>query len=224
MPRPASCEPPARCSVGPLIANGSTAARCTASQNAHQAHCPLDAQQAAIALAGLPERLRRVVVLGAYTGQRRGDLCALTWAAYDGATIRCTQQKTGIELVISVHPELRRELDAWKAQTTTLTILCNQFGRPWNGHIRQAPCRANCSALDYPRASTCTGCGKCSPARSRTTAPRRTRSRPERDIERLEWSPTTRDRRTSNNSIRTPFPCCRKLSRLQLRENAKVRR
>jgi integrase len=108
-------------------------------------------EQAAIALAGLPEHLRRVVVLGAYTGQRRGDLCALTWAAYDGATIRCTQQKTGIELVISVHPELRRELDAWKAQTTTLTILCNQFGRPWNGHILSGALPRELQRLGLPK-------------------------------------------------------------------------
>lgn len=95
-------------------------------------------EQAAVALAGLPEHLRRVVVLGAYTGQRRGDLCALTWAAYDGETIRLTQEKgrrrDPVEITISVHPELRRELDAWKAEARTLTILSNQFGRPWSVH------------------------------------------------------------------------------------------
>jgi integrase len=89
-------------------------------------------EQAAFALDGLPEHLRRVVVLGAYTGQRRGDLCTITWAAYDGATIRVAQQKTGAVLTISVHAELKRELDAWKAQATTLTILANQYGRPWH--------------------------------------------------------------------------------------------
>jgi len=89
-------------------------------------------EQAAHALAGLPEHLRRVVVLGAYTGQRRGDLCAMTWAAYDGHTISLTQQKTAAVLVITAHPELRLELDAWKAEARTLTILANQYGRPWN--------------------------------------------------------------------------------------------
>src|ERR1700736_4852468 len=91
-------------------------------------------EQAGIALAGLPEPLRRVVILGAYTGQRRGDLCALTWAAYDGATIRFTQQKGKQQIVISVHPELRREMDQWKATASTLTILANRFGRPWSVH------------------------------------------------------------------------------------------
>ena len=95
-------------------------------------------EQAAIALAGLPEQLRRVVILGAYTGQRRGDLCTLTWAAYDGEAIRLTQQKgrrrKPVEITISVHPELRREMDEWKAEARTLTILSNQFGRPWSVH------------------------------------------------------------------------------------------
>ena len=29
-------------------------------------------------------------------------------------------------------PELRRELDAWKASATTLTVLANSLGRPWD--------------------------------------------------------------------------------------------
>lgn len=71
--------------------------------------------QIAAALAGLPEALRRVVVLALHTGQRRGDLIAMTWAAYDGASIRLRQQKTGRALTIPAHPTLKAELDAWKA-------------------------------------------------------------------------------------------------------------
>lgn len=70
----------------------------------------------AAALRDLPEHLRRVVVLALYTGQRRGDLCAMTWAAYDGRTIRLRQAKTGRALVIPAHPNLTRELDAWRAE------------------------------------------------------------------------------------------------------------
>lgn len=71
--------------------------------------------QIAAALAGLPDALRRVVVLALHTGQRRGDLIGMTWAAYDGASIRLRQQKTGRQLVIPAHLDLRAELDAWKA-------------------------------------------------------------------------------------------------------------
>jgi integrase len=88
--------------------------------------------QAATALIGLPEALRRVVVLALYTGQRRGDLIAMGWGAYDGATIRLRQAKTGTPLVLPVHPELRAELEAWKAEGRRSTlILTSPRGKPW---------------------------------------------------------------------------------------------
>jgi integrase len=87
--------------------------------------------EADAAAAALPEHLRRVVVLARYTGQWRADLCAMTWAAYDGATIRLTQQKTGAVLVIPCHPALRAELDHWKRAAAAVTILTNTLGRPW---------------------------------------------------------------------------------------------
>lgn len=91
------------------------------------------AAQAAAAEAGLPEHLRRAVVLARYTGQRRGDLCAMTWAAFDGERIRVRQQKTGAELVIACHPTLRAELLAWRAAAPlgSVTILTDAKGRPW---------------------------------------------------------------------------------------------
>lgn len=108
-------------------------------------------EQAARALDGLPEHLRRVVVLGAYTGQRRADLCAMTWAAIDGDTIRLRQQKTGADIAIAVHPELRRELAAWKAEATTLTILANQFGRPWDPHTLSGALPRELQRLGLPK-------------------------------------------------------------------------
>jgi hypothetical protein len=59
----------------------------------------------------LPPHLGRVVVLARYSGQRRADLCGLTWAAYDGAALRLRQGKTGTALVIPCHPELRATTD-----------------------------------------------------------------------------------------------------------------
>ena len=80
---------------------------------------------------GLPEHLRRVIVLARYTGQRRGDLCAMTWGAYDGATIKLKQQKTGAELTIPCHPTLQAALREWRASAQAVTILTNTLGRPW---------------------------------------------------------------------------------------------
>ncbi len=89
-------------------------------------------EQAARALAGLPEPLRRVVVLALHTGQRRGDLVRLPWSAYDGRTLRLRQSKTGVALASPAHPELRRELDAWKTDAASPVILTRADGRPWD--------------------------------------------------------------------------------------------
>lgn len=90
------------------------------------------AEQADEAERRLPPYLSRVVTLARYTGQRRGDLCGLTWAAYDGTRIRLRQGKTGADMVIPCHPELRRALDIWKAERgDVVTILRNGWGRPW---------------------------------------------------------------------------------------------
>lgn len=90
-------------------------------------------KEAALALDRLPEHLRRAVVLALYSGQRRADLCALTWSAYDGGRLRLSQRKTSTLLVIPCHPALKAELDAWRSQRveTALTILTNRHGQPW---------------------------------------------------------------------------------------------
>ncbi len=77
----------------------------------------------------LPDHLARVVILARYTGQRRGDLIAMTWAAYDGHTIRVRQQKTGEALVIPCHPRLAAALNSWPRGA--VTILTDARGRPW---------------------------------------------------------------------------------------------
>lgn len=95
--------------------------------------------EAEIALASLPEPLRRVVVLALYTGQRRGDLCALRWSAYDGKEIRLTQQKTSKAMVIPCHPALKAELDAWRKEPVAgiggATILTDNGGKPWKPNL-----------------------------------------------------------------------------------------
>lgn len=84
------------------------------------------------AMAALPEPLRRVAVLALHTGQRRGDLCVMTWAAWDGTSIRLRQGKTGTDLVIPAHQVLRAELAAWKAEGRAgVQILANHRGEPW---------------------------------------------------------------------------------------------
>lgn len=89
--------------------------------------------QVHVALAQFPEPLRRAVILGLYTGQRRGDLVALAWGAYDGVSIRLRQAKTGTMLQIPVHAGLRSELERWKANRCSTLILTTARGLPWSG-------------------------------------------------------------------------------------------
>jgi integrase len=84
------------------------------------------------ALTVLPEPLRRAIVLARHTGQRRGDLVAMPWSAYDGATVRLRQQKTGAPLVIPVTADLRRELDTWPRVAPL--ILTTHTGRAWSAN------------------------------------------------------------------------------------------
>ena len=85
--------------------------------------------QADAAERDLSPRLSRVITLARHTGQRRGDLCAMRWSDYDGAVLAFTQQKTGRDLVIPVHPVLKVALDTW--QRVGPTILVNHWRKPW---------------------------------------------------------------------------------------------
>lgn len=87
--------------------------------------------EARLAMRELPEPLRRAVVLAYHTGQRRGDLVRLPWSAYDGRSIRLRQQKTGMDMVIPVHPELRTELEEWTRTRQAVTILTAHRGGAW---------------------------------------------------------------------------------------------
>ena len=49
-------------------------------------------------------------MLALYTGQRRGDLAAMTRAHIGGGTIRVVQEKTGAELWLRLHEDLAAEL------------------------------------------------------------------------------------------------------------------
>ncbi len=96
------------------------------------------------ALATLEEPYRRVVVLAAHTGQRRGDLCRLAWTSYDGRRLRLVQGKTGTPLVLPVHEDLRRELDAWRTEARdSLLILTPPRAGAWQpNHLSEAMQRA----------------------------------------------------------------------------------
>ncbi|MGX5723092.1 tyrosine-type recombinase/integrase [Shinella zoogloeoides] len=79
------------------------------------------------AVAG-PE-LRLALLLALWTGLRKGDLLALKWAAYDGASFRLTQSKTGRRVIIPASSAVRAALETVARRCPH--ILCNSRGRPW---------------------------------------------------------------------------------------------
>lgn len=103
--------------------------------------------------AAAPEHLRRVMVLGLYTGQRRSDLCVMRWSDISGGGVRVVQQKTGTKVRIPVHPELARHLEEWRPNTRTLTILANSLGRPWRPNALTAAYGKQCAALNMQGAT-----------------------------------------------------------------------
>jgi integrase len=68
-------------------------------------------------------------LMAVWTGQRQGDLLALTWTAYDGARIRLRQGKTGRYVVVPVGAPLKAALDATPRRA--VTILTTQAGLTW---------------------------------------------------------------------------------------------
>lgn len=89
------------------------------------------------ALAKADKHFRRVIMLALYTGQRIGDVVAMTWAQYDGAGMQVTTQKTKRQLWIPCHPALKTMLDEAKAENTvsdtpsTHILLAPHNSQPW---------------------------------------------------------------------------------------------
>ena len=76
-----------------------------------------------------PPHLHLALMLALWTGQRQGDLLRLPWAAYDGATIRLKQSKTGARVVIPVGAPLKAMLDATPRRSPIMLV--NLDGHPW---------------------------------------------------------------------------------------------
>lgn len=102
-----------------------------------------------------PEHFHLPVKLALWTGQRRGDLLALTWASYDGARIRFLQGKTGARVSIPVAEKLKYALDAAKVRLDaseealqSQPILTNSYGEAWSDTGFSASWRKACQAAE----------------------------------------------------------------------------
>ncbi|MFC3706313.1 tyrosine-type recombinase/integrase [Devosia honganensis] len=97
-------------------------------------------EQVAAFKAKAPARMVLALELARWTGQRQGDLLALTWSAYDGTHITLRQGKTGTRVRVKVAQELKALLDAQKR--TAVTILTNRSGRPYTEGFRSSWAKA----------------------------------------------------------------------------------
>lgn len=75
--------------------------------------------------------MRLALALLLYTGQRPGDVLKMTWAHYDGQTIRVVQQKTGARVEVACHRDLKALLDEAKKAARGINIVSMPDGRPW---------------------------------------------------------------------------------------------
>lgn len=101
-----------------------------------------------------PAHLHLALTLALWTGQRQGDLLALTWANYDGShirliqrkTIRKNQRSTGKRIIIPVGAPLKAKLDALgpEGRSRTQTILLTERGTPWTESGFRASWRKAC--------------------------------------------------------------------------------
>lgn len=72
-------------------------------------------------------KTRLAYALALYTGQRRGDVAAMTWSDYIGDGIAVRQEKTGAPLWIPAHPALKIEMD--QAPRKSDAILISSHGK-----------------------------------------------------------------------------------------------
>ena len=78
-----------------------------------------------------PPMMALALKLGLYTGQREGDVLAMSWHDYDGERIQVVQSKTGTKLSLPVHGALRAALDG--QDRVSPIILTTETGRPFTG-------------------------------------------------------------------------------------------
>jgi integrase len=101
------------------------------------------------------------------TAQRRGDVIRMgpqhIRIGPEGPELYVKQEKTGVELLIPVSPELQEALDA--APRTHLTFLVTKTGRPFRGDDFSEQFRAWCDAAGLPRRCTAHGLRHASLAR-----------------------------------------------------------
>jgi integrase len=90
--------------------------------------------ECAAVMAAATGGLRVGIALGMYGALREGDVIRFAWSGYDGSAIQWTQGKTGNEVWLPAHRELRAILDDAAQTRTSVTIVTNQRDVPYTGN------------------------------------------------------------------------------------------
>jgi integrase len=93
-------------------------------------------------------KARLAFALGLYTAQRRGDVLRMGRQHIRDGMITVKQQKTGTELRIPMHHDLRAIIDATPGDN--LTFLTTRTGKPYAGDNFSAQFREWCAAAGLP--------------------------------------------------------------------------
>jgi integrase len=105
---------------------------------------------------GTKPRLAFALLL--YTAQRRGDVIKMGRQHIRDGILHLKQRKTGAELAIPVHPDLREVLDATPSEH--LTFIVNAWGKPFTPGTFSNWFREQCDAAGLPKACSAHGLRK----------------------------------------------------------------
>lgn len=105
---------------------------------------------------GTRERLAFVLLL--YTGQRRGDVVKMGRQHLQAGKLRVKQRKTGTELLLTIHPALKAELD--RVPPGQLGFLLTQYGDPFTDNGFGNWFRESAKAAGLPARSNAHGLRK----------------------------------------------------------------
>jgi integrase len=91
-------------------------------------------EECAAVLGAASDGIKVGIALGMYGALREGDAIRFPWSGYDGSAIQWTQGKTGDDVWLPAHRELRTILDEAAKSRSAVTIVTNQNGLPYTGN------------------------------------------------------------------------------------------
>jgi integrase len=97
----------------------------------------------------IASKARLALALGRYTMQRRGDVIRMGRQHIRNGELHVTQQKTGVALVLPVHPALAAIIEATPGDH--LTFMVTKSGRPYSGKNFSEVFRQWCNEAGLPK-------------------------------------------------------------------------